>query len=196
MPIKKVILGTVIGGIVLFLWGWASHSLLPFYNNTLLGFTNEDAVVQALIANAPSSGVYFVPYMAQTTGMSDEQKGAAEQAATQRMQQGPFMLASIRLGEMGPIGKYMAIQLITNMLSALFVCLVLIKAKEMGFWSRVILIEWIVLAMFAAQSLPHWNWYAFSTAFTMAELFDLVVGWFFAGLVLAKLNLGQSSPAS
>jgi hypothetical protein len=44
------------------------------------------------------------------------------------------------------------------------------------------------LVGFCATSLPMWTWYAFSTPFTLAELFDVVFGFLFAGLVIAKLH--------
>ena len=188
MPVKKIILATVLGGLTLFLWGALSHTLIPFSKDALLGFNNEDAVTQAILAGAPKSGVYFMPYIVQRSEkMTEQQLKAAKQAAEEKMQRGPFMLASIRLGEMGSFGNYLVIQFITDMISVLFVCLVLIKAKEISFKDRVASTVFIGLAGFAATSLPQWNWYAFSLAFTLAELFDIVVGFFLAGLVIAKV---------
>jgi hypothetical protein len=34
--------------------------------------------------------------------------------------------------------------------------------------------------------LPYWNWFDFSTAYTAASIVDLAIGWFLAGLVIAK----------
>lgn len=81
------------------------------------------------------------------------------------MQDGPFMIASISLGEMGSYGKYFIIQIISDMMSALFICYVL-----------------------------KWNWYSFSDALTFAGLFDLVLGFFLADLVMAKIMTSVKQP--
>ncbi|TAK59733.1 MAG: hypothetical protein EPO24_07370 [Bacteroidetes bacterium] len=185
---KKVLLGTVIGGVLLFLWGAVSHMFFPFANDSLNRFANEEAVIQTLKENAPTSGIYFLPYVPMTqSSMSDSQFKSIQEAAQKKLQQGPFMLASVRMGEMGSYGTYFIVQLITDMLSALFVCLVLLSLKELSYLKQVGMCVMIALAGFAAQTLPQWNWYSFSNAFTFAELFDLVFGFFFAGLGMAKV---------
>jgi hypothetical protein len=68
-----------------------------------------------------------------------------------------------------------------------FACLVLAHVGGVSYWKRVLLVVWISLAAFAAQTFPLWNWYSFSTAFTLAELLDAVVGFFLAGMVIAKI---------
>jgi len=191
MQTSRIVLAAVLGGVTMFLWGALSHTVIPFSENALLGFTNDDAVVQTIMANAPKSGVYFMPYVPQKQeGMTEEEFKAAQQSAEDKMQQGPFMLAAVRLGEMGSFGSYLLIQLVTDILTALLVCLVLMRVTG-SLWNRVGTAELVGLAGFAGLSLPQWNWYAFSGAFTLAELFDVAVGFFLGGLVIAKI-LGRA----
>ena len=63
---KKILVSAILGGLVLFLWGFISHEVLPLYKSSMMKFTNEDAVSQMIVANAPASGVYFMPYVPQT----------------------------------------------------------------------------------------------------------------------------------
>ncbi len=74
------------------------------------------------------------------------------------------------------------------MLTALFLSLVLMNTGGQPYWSRVAVCLWIALAAFTVKTLPMWNWYAFSGAFTFAELVDIFGRMFFAGLVIAKIN--------
>ncbi len=107
MPIKKILLSALLGGIVLFLWGFISHEVLPLYKNSLVQFKSEEAVTQAIVANAPAPGVYFMPYVPQEAkGMSPDELKAAQQTATDKLKRGPFVFASVRLGEMGPFWEY------------------------------------------------------------------------------------------
>lgn len=187
MPAGRIILATVLGGVTFFVWGTISHTVIPFSENALLGFANEETVEQAIVANAPTSGVYFMPYMPQRKeGMTDEQYDVERQKADKKMQQGTFVLASVRLGGMGSMGTYLLLQLVTDLLAALFVSLVLARTAGTVL-NRAATAVIIGLAGFAATSLPQWNWYAFSTAFTLAELFNVVFGFLLAGLVMGRV---------
>ena len=194
MPKGKLVLAVLLGGIVMFLWGMISHEAIPLYKNSLVKFTDESAVASAIVANAPAPGVYFMPYVPQTAkGMSAEEFEAAQQAAIEKLKHGPFIFASVRLGEMGPFPVYLLVQVLTDMLSALFLVLILMKAREQSYWNRVMICVWIALAVFTVKSLPMWNWYSFSGAFTFAELIDLVGRMFFAGLLIAKFVPGKQA---
>lgn len=195
MPVKKIAIAAVLGGIAFFLWGAISHTVLPFANNAFLQFTNEEAITQAILSHAPASGMYFLPWVPHSPeGMTEEEFKAAKKKAEDQLMNGPFILASVRLGPMGSFPNYLLIQLFTDMLTALAVCFVLLNTREMSFWNQVFTIEWIGLAGFAALSLPQWNWYAFSTAFTLAEMLDIVVGFFLAGMVIVKVLGGTGKP--
>jgi len=195
--VKQLIIAIVLGGLTLFVWGAISHTVLPVSGNAFLRFTNEDAVTQTIIANAPKSGVYFMPYVPQTRdGRSEEEFKKEQDKAQEKIRRGPFMLAAVRLHEMGSFGNYLAVQLLTDILTAFFVCLVLAKGKDPSFWNVVASTEFMGLAGFAALSLPQWNWYAFSDAFTFAELFDVVAGFFLAGLVIASIIRRKPSTAT
>ena len=78
----------------------------------MVKFTNEEAVTQAIVANAPTPGVYFMPYVPQNAnGMNTAEFDAAEQTAMEKLQNGPFVFASVRLGAMGPFPKYIGTKL-------------------------------------------------------------------------------------
>ena len=186
MPITKIALASLAGGVTLFVWGALSHSILPFSESALHGFKSDDAVTRAILENAPTSGIYFLPYIPQkSNGMPEEQFEATRKSAEEKMQQGPFVLASVRLGPMGLFGNYLTIQLLTDILTALLVCLILVRTKDLVFKNAVVTSMCTGLTGFAAITLPEWNWYAFSTAFTLAELFDIIVGFFLGGSVMA-----------
>src|SRR5713226_3299618 len=121
--------GTLLGGLVLFVWSSLAWTVLHLHDSALLRFTSEDAVTQAIVANAPQSGIYVAPAAANhTPGMSPDQIKAADQAAQDRMAKGPAVFASVRLGAMGSMAPYMIVQVITCLLAALLATLLLLKA--------------------------------------------------------------------
>ena len=80
--LKQLVLGTVLGAIVLFAWSALAWMIIPWPGEPFHTFTNEQAVVDAIKANAPQSGNYMVPHEPKRTpGMTDSQYKAAEQAA-------------------------------------------------------------------------------------------------------------------
>ena len=51
--IRQLALGSILGAIVLFVWSAIAWMLIPWPGEPLRSFTNEDAVAQAITANAP-----------------------------------------------------------------------------------------------------------------------------------------------
>jgi hypothetical protein len=178
---KPLALGTVLGGVILFVWGAVYHSVLPFANQAFLAFGDEEAVTRAITTSAPRSGTYFLPYVPQSG--SDAYKKAAED----RLSRGPFLFACVRLGPMGSLGSYLGAQLAINLLTAFFLTLLLLHVRVVSVSGRALFLVGVALAGWVARSLPSWNWYAFSDAYTLAELADLVVGFALAGLALARV---------
>ena len=95
--IKQLLLGSVLGSIVLFIWSFIAWTFIPWPGEPLRAFTNDDAVVAAVKANAPRSGNYLLPNgVKRTPGMTDAQYQKAGQDAANRMAQGPMIFAAIR----------------------------------------------------------------------------------------------------
>lgn len=188
MPVPKILLTGVLGGLTIFVWGAISHMVLPFYNSSLHRFADEGAMTQAILANAPSSGVYFMPYEpALPEDATSEERQASSDAMMKRMADGPFVLASIRIGPMGSLPLYFVVQLIADILTGLLLTLLIWQARHLSLKGRVTFSVGVALTIICASNLPYWNWYAFSTSFTLAEAFDQIVGLGLAGIVAGKL---------
>ena len=178
---KPLTLGTLLGGVILFAWGAVYHAVLPFANQAFLGFTNEETVTQAIVANAPRSGVYFLPYIPQDKG------DAAMKAAEEKMTRGPFVLASVRVGPMSSMGALLGTQFVLDLLTAFFLTLLLLHARPKSYGGRVAFLVGVALGGWLAISAPSWNWYSFSGGYVVAELGDVGIGFALAGLALAKI---------
>ncbi len=72
---KKIVLGGIVAGIVVFIWGAISHMVLGLGEIGIKGLPNEDAVLSVLKANATESGFYFFPWV-EMRGASKEQMDA------------------------------------------------------------------------------------------------------------------------
>ena len=59
----RVIIAAVVGGVLLFFWGFVAHMLLPFSEKAMKPVPNETAVLEAVRGNVTENGVYFIPYV-------------------------------------------------------------------------------------------------------------------------------------
>lgn len=179
---KKLLLGAIIGGVILFLWGAVSHMLLPLATAGLEQFTNEEAIKQTVVANAPRSGVYFLPYM-QQEGLTEEQQNAAFEKAMQ----GPVLFVAVRLGRAASFGSLLGTQFLIDVLTALLLTALLLNLRPIGYAKRVLFVVVVGLVVGIAALLPDWNWYNFSATYTAGEFVGLVIGFALAGLALARI---------
>ncbi len=58
---KKVLLGSVLGGLALFVWGFISHMLLPLGEVGIKVMPNEEPVMAAMSESLSEPGFYFFP---------------------------------------------------------------------------------------------------------------------------------------
>ncbi len=166
----------IVGGLILFIWGAISWMALPYHHQSLNNFTNEKAVADVIQANAPHSGMYFMPTW---------QQGA--QANSPQPSSGPMMLASVHLQGKGSIVLSTLISLLTQIVAAIFVAWLLSKATGSGYFGKLSFVVVFALAAGIVTHIPYWNWFCFDTKFTLLEMSDLVIGWFLAGLVMARM---------
>jgi heme exporter protein D len=191
---KQLILGSVLGSIVLFVWSAIAWTLIPWPGDPLRSFTNEDAVLQAIKENAPRSGTYLVPNIPRRTpGMTDQQFKAAQQAMEDKMAHSPIVFASIRLEPFGSMVKPLVIQYLTQLVVALLAAFLLLQTCGLSYKSRIIFLTVIGVIIFVGGHVDEWTWWGFSNAYMLMQLGALVIGWFLASLVMAKFVTGKAA---
>ena len=193
---NKLILAAVLGGFAMFVWGGLTHMALPIYNGALQQFTNEDAVTQAILANAPTSVTYFLPYeISSPAGASEEQKGAAAKKMEERMLKGPQVFAFIRVGEFGSFPAKLLVELVTDIVAVFLLGWLGVRLGVTSTRDRMISVIVVGLLVVLSDTMSQWNWYSAGFAFTLAETIDRVGGWLAAGLVMAKM-MPKPQPAA
>jgi hypothetical protein len=184
---KRIILAAILGGIIVFVWSAISHMFTPLGGMGLSILPNEDPVVNALRANVPKSGMYFFP------GMDMSKEPTPEWRA--KFKQGPSGLIVITAGpgqEMFP--RQLGLELVTNIIGA-YIAAILAAMMVGSMLKRASAVA--LLAIFASVSLSfsYWIWYGFPAAFVLGELITELIGWFLAGLAIAKL-VPPAAPAA
>lgn len=180
--IKPLLLGGILGGVVVFMWGAISWMVLPWHEATLKKFSNEDVVAVTLQAYAPEPGVYFLP--SASGGTTPEEKRARMQEAEQAMAEGPIVFAAIQGPSQG-MGKQMGQGLLTQVIAATLISWMVLQAGLAAFGRRYALVVVFAVASSLVGVVPGWIWLGFSTDYTLVGIADMLIGWGLAGLVIA-----------
>jgi hypothetical protein len=182
----RLIVAALIGGIVLFTWGFVSHMLLPVGELGLrtLPIAQQDAAIAGLKAGMTEPGIYMLPTL---ENMEDYGDQAKMDALGERMKTNPYAFVAYS-PDPNPAGTSMGPQLATefatNVVSALIAAFI-VGFAAVGYGTRVLLFTALGVFTFVTAHVPYWNWYRFPTDFTMGAAVGHVVGWFLAGLAMA-----------
>ena len=174
----KLVLGAFFAAILMFVYGFVSHAVLPWHAPADL--KDDRALAQAVKASVTEPGMYMVPSRLRPDGthLSEEQwmKAADE---------GPFMLAMIRPApSKRPMASYMAASFVYNILLALLLGLIL-RQINAGFFGTVGASAMIGLFSGLSNWLPASNWYGYPAVWWVPYVVDGVLEGILAGAVLA-----------
>ena len=188
--IKQLLLGSILGGIVLFAWGAISWMVLPWHEQTLEKFADEPAVARAITEHANGDGIYILPNPHRHAAtMNEESMKAAEIEAMQRMKQGPFVFLAVTTSGSDPEDPEPYIRtLITQIIIAGLITSLVLAVKLYSYGSKVLFITLLGLLGGLMVYIPMWNWWKFSSSFTLVGIADLVISSFLAGLVIASVT--------
>jgi hypothetical protein len=179
---KRIVIGALVGGMVVFIWGAISHMVLPLGEMGLKSLPNEAAVIEGLKAGIPDEGLYFYP------GIDMKSASAEDQTAWEaKIRSGPTGMVLYHPNGGEPLSpKQLASELLTNILAAtLAACLASMMTGSYG--RRVFGIAHLGLFAWLSISVSYWIWYGFPGSFIVAEGIDQFVSWALAGLVIAKI---------
>lgn len=155
---QKTLLAALVGGVVLFLWGFLTHAVLPLYNNSLNRFTNEEEVSRAIASNAARSGTYLAPNMpALPPNASAEEKENAMKEMQEKMKQGPVMFAHVRVGATSSFTGYYLVQIVIDLLAGFILTFILGNSKSTALRSRVLTAAAVGAAVIVLVSTPEWK---------------------------------------
>jgi hypothetical protein len=171
---KKLILGGVLGGLVYFVWGFIAWTLIPWHHATLRTFIDGEAVVSAINANTQGRGVYLYP--------SESEDQAALEA---KMARGPFLFVSVDDRGMASMTRPLVTAILIQILCALLVTWLLLQTSGLAYGRRVTFVTVLGLVAGLLCFLPSWNWFGFSTGYTVVSILDLTIGSLLAGLAIA-----------
>lgn len=167
---KKTV-AVIICAIILFAWGFVSWMVLPWHDMVVNEFTSESEVAEAIRANAPKAGVYYLPF-------AHQDHKAGNTAA--------FVNALPEGYEPG-MKKQFVFQFVANLISALIIVYLLSQTAGLSYMKKVGFVTLIGAVIGFASHFPYWNWFGFSTQYVAVTVADSAAAGLLAGLAVAKL---------
>lgn len=166
----------ILAGIIVWVWSGVSWVILPWHQAATKQFRNESEVTQVLQDNTTSSGVYALPGLSVEYGVGHGNS-----------QQGSYFF-----GPVHPEGRasssYMLYfySLFCSIVAAAIICWLILQAKGISFWKQVQFA--MLMGLFAGVVLCNndWVWAGYSRAYVAVSIVDLLIAWFFGGIVIAK----------
>ncbi len=181
---RKLILGALLGGIVLFAWGTISWMLIPWHEPYLQAFNDEAAVAEVLKANARNPGLYMMP---SDHGAPTTEESWAEGA--RRMAEGPFIFGVVRTTHQDwNFGRLLLGSFLTQTIGAFIITALLLTTRIPRYFGRVLFVATLGGLVGVLGHLPSYNWWEFPAGWTLINIMDLVIGWALGGLVLGAIT--------
>jgi hypothetical protein len=190
---KKNIIAGVVGGIILWVWGFLAWVVLPLHTTTMPNVPNEDVVMEVLKNNLPSEAVYVFP------GMPTDMSHASKAAYEEKYKRGPRgMIIYNPKGDEPMMASEMISGLIIFMISAYLAAWLLSRSTAItaSFFSRVVFCGLLGVLMSFYGHLSAWNWMGFPFNYTTAQIADAIIGWLLAGLGIAAIVKPPTSDQS
>jgi hypothetical protein len=149
----------------------------------------ETAVLPALRASIPKSGIYFFPGVTSSAGMTKEQKEAWQADYNRRYKEGPTgILAYSAGGKEFSFSSHLIVQFLLGFFAALAVAVILaMTMRATNYGSRVAIVALMGMFAFVYIEPQYWNWYDFAAKYTVVRVLGGVVAWTLAGLAMAGI---------
>ena len=186
----KLVLAGVAGGVVMFLWGFVSHMLLPLGDAGISSLPYQADLLPPMSAKLTKPGLYMFPWPESSPGTPMPQTAEAMETANEMHKTsphgmllyhpptGPFVMTGHLVIEFGT-------NVASSLVAAVLVCMTLGSLDS--FAKRMLFVTAIGLSAGIAVNMPYWNWYEFPATFTLAEMVSHIIGFALVGAAIGAI---------
>jgi hypothetical protein len=181
---RKIFTAGLVGGVILFVWGFLAWVILPFHTGAIRTFANEEAVVATMSAGSPAKGVYMFP------AQPPKSQVAENEAWVKKMEKGPTGIVVFDPGGMSPMMPLqMVVGFINGVLSAMLAAWFLSRstAANRSYFARVAFCGALGIFISLTAHIVNWNWMNYPFNYTSGLVADTVIGWTLVGLGIGKI---------
>jgi hypothetical protein len=193
----KILLAGILGGIVMFIWTSIAHMFLPLGEAGIREIPNESTVLSAMQSNiGEETGLYIFPGPGVGKNATREEKNEAMKHMGEKMAANPSGILMYHApGRPFTLGKWLGIELGTELLEAVLVVFLVAQTGINSFFGRVGFVFVAGILASIATNVSYWNWYGFPCVYTASYMFIQVIGFLCVGIV-AALMLPKRGPTA
>lgn len=175
----KVLISTLVGGIILFAWQSLSWTVLPIHKHSLKYTAGQETVLKALSENL-EEGIYYVPYL------DPDQASKEDWESLQKSSEGkPVAMINYMPSYHNNMGKAIGLGLVYSLLVALVISLVIDNSRAGGFGGRWLTAMGFAVVLILFDTMGDMNWWHHPGHWVNGELIDYLVSFSLAGLWFA-----------
>ena len=176
---KKLLIGAIVGGIILFICQFLSWTVLNWHGDAYQYTDKQDAILNVLNTQLDKPGQYHLPAL--PPGSSNEQ----HEALMKSMDGKPWALVQYHQAFKMSMGSNMIRGLIVDMLIVAFFCAIISHMNALNFIAILISALFVGMIVFFNVPYTHHIWY--QDFDLMAYFADCIVGWGLIGVWLGFL---------
>ncbi|HUQ50047.1 MAG TPA: hypothetical protein VM056_04970, partial [Terriglobales bacterium] len=165
---KKVIVGGLVAGLLIFIWSSIAHVALPIGEMGIKTSANEEAVIAALKPALNEHGMYIVPgheAMAAMKSGDKAQQEASMKTYDSKYKGGPWALIVYHPtgASMAPEPRMLVMELLADIVAGMILAwaLSLAAVNRPSFGGRVVFIVALTLLPLLITDFSQWNWFGF-----------------------------------
>lgn len=185
---KKILIGSFVGTIVLFIWSALSWTVLPLHLHTYSYTSAQDSILKVLADNNVETGAYLMPMADNTNATAFDSKYHEESERVMKENEGKPMATIYYLRQGYLMGAMTFIRgFLFDFLALLAACIILTPsfAAMSSFFGRWWLALLVGLLLSAYGPLQQFNWMAVPWNFTADIVLGTLLDWGVTGLWLA-----------
>jgi hypothetical protein len=183
---KKVLIGTFVGGIIIFLWQFLSWTAINLHMPAQQYTPKQEAILTVLRENLQEGG-YFVPNVPANAGMEEYNQYLKTYEGK------PWATIQYHKAMKNNMGMSMTRGLITNIVTVWLLCWIILRFANLSFKKVLTASLFTGLIVFLNAAYTNHIWY--ETFDLWAHLVDAVVSWGLCGLWLGWW-LSRKAPQS
>lgn len=167
------------GAIIYYVWGALLWVVLPVHGPTISEVPNEANLLQELASQQMESGTYFVPF----------DNDGSDPTLMDRHEKGPVIQMFVSDGFAPFNPGLLSLGFVIDLLASGLVVGLILCLGPCGnsYLCRVGFVTSFGVFVGLIGHANNWNWMSTPTDYTLAWIFDVVVGWALAGLAIAAL---------
>lgn len=183
---SKLLRGAIVGGILLFTWSVVSWVVLNWHFDSIKALPDQDGAMAWIASSVQEPGVYLMPMNFSALSIDAL---TPEQLSAPLNSNSPAMFAAV-----APSGSGMSVinavllALAAHVVAAFFVTAIILINTASGFWSRFSQVLLFAIAASVTIHVPHFIWFNFPLTYTLIAMIDSLIGWLFAGIVIAYIT--------